>query len=110
MERISRVRNRMGEICASGSVGGEGGNALAYPATLPAMPREKAQAAPTVRLKVPMRRRGADCLVVAMLCRAPHSITHADWRTMPNGFRKTPCSHGFAAGRTIVVLLPSGIV
>src|SRR5690348_13340059 len=24
MERISRVRNRMGEICASGSVGGEG--------------------------------------------------------------------------------------
>src|SRR5215467_10172436 len=29
------------------------------------MPREKAQAAPTVRLKVPMRRRGADCLVVA---------------------------------------------
>src|SRR5260370_7484387 len=33
--------------------------------TWPAMPREKAQAAPTVRLKVPMRRRGADCLVVA---------------------------------------------
>jgi len=55
----------MGEICASGSVGGEGGNALAYPATWPAMPREKAQAAPTVRLNVPMRRRGADCLVVA---------------------------------------------
>ena len=25
----------------------------------------QAQAAPTVRLKVPMRRRGADCLVVA---------------------------------------------
>jgi hypothetical protein len=37
----------MGEICASGSVGGEGGNVLAYPATWPAMPREKAQAAPT---------------------------------------------------------------
>src|SRR6266567_9046726 len=34
--------------------------------TWPAMPREKAQAAPTVRPKVPMRRRGADCLVVAM--------------------------------------------
>ena len=33
--------------------------------TLPAMPREKAQAAPTARPKVPMRRRGADCLVVA---------------------------------------------
>jgi hypothetical protein len=31
----------MGEICASGSVGGEEGNALAYPATWPAMPREK---------------------------------------------------------------------
>ena len=30
----------MGEICASGSVGGEGGNVLAYPATRPAMPRE----------------------------------------------------------------------
>jgi hypothetical protein len=26
----------MGEICASGSVGGEGGNALAYPASTPA--------------------------------------------------------------------------
>src|ERR1700693_4592510 len=30
------------------------------------MPREKAQAAPTARPKVPMRRRGADCRVVAM--------------------------------------------
>src|SRR5262249_15861910 len=30
------------------------------------MLREKAQAAPTARLKVPMRRRGADCLVVVM--------------------------------------------
>jgi hypothetical protein len=26
------VRNRMREICTSGSVGGEGGNILAYPA------------------------------------------------------------------------------
>jgi len=56
----------MGEICASGSVGGEGGNVLAYPATYTAMPREKAQAAPTARPKVPMRRLGADCFVVAM--------------------------------------------
>ena len=55
----------MGEICASGSVGGEGGNVLAYPATWPVMPREKAQAAPTARLKVPMRRLGADCSVLA---------------------------------------------
>src|ERR1700730_16457526 len=31
--------------------------------TWPAMLREKAQAAPTARPKVPMRRRGADCLV-----------------------------------------------
>jgi hypothetical protein len=29
----------MGEICASGSVGGEGGNALAYPATCAASRR-----------------------------------------------------------------------
>jgi len=34
--------------------------------TWPAMPREKAQAAPTARAKVPMRRRGADCPVVAL--------------------------------------------
>src|SRR5215468_4453475 len=34
--------------------------------TWPAMPREKAQAVPTARPKVPMRRRGADCLVVVM--------------------------------------------
>src|SRR6266436_8784562 len=32
--------------------------------TWPAMPREKAQAAPTARPKVAMRWRGADCLVV----------------------------------------------
>ena len=35
MERISRVRNRMLESGASGSVGGEGGNLLAYPARSP---------------------------------------------------------------------------
>src|SRR3982074_1399150 len=33
---------------------------------LTVMPREKAQAAPTARPKVPMRRRGADCLVVPL--------------------------------------------
>src|SRR5246127_3887980 len=32
--------------------------------TYTAMPREKAQAAPTARPKVPMRRLGADCSVV----------------------------------------------
>src|SRR5580693_7843999 len=31
-ERSSPARNRMREICTSGSVGGEGGNILAYPA------------------------------------------------------------------------------
>jgi len=54
------------EFGTSGSVGGEGGNILVYPATWPAMPREKVQAAPTARPKVPMRRGGADCFVVAM--------------------------------------------
>ena len=54
----------MGEICASGSVGGEGGNVLAYPATWPAMPREKAQAAPTARARVPKRSAGAEQPVV----------------------------------------------
>jgi len=34
MERSSPVRNRMLEIGASGSVGGEGGNILVYPAGL----------------------------------------------------------------------------
>src|ERR1700720_3338231 len=34
--------------------------------TWPAMPREKAQAAPTARPKVLMRRRGADCPVVVL--------------------------------------------
>jgi len=34
--------------------------------TYTAMPREKEQAAPTARPKVPMRRLGADCFVVAM--------------------------------------------
>src|ERR1035437_4447522 len=34
--------------------------------TWPAMPREKAQAATTARLKVPKRRTGVDCSVVAM--------------------------------------------
>jgi hypothetical protein len=33
---------------------------------VPAMPREKAQAAPTARPKVLMRRRGTDCLVVVL--------------------------------------------
>src|SRR5215831_4618456 len=42
----------------------------------------KAQAAPTVRLKVPMRRRGADCLVVAMKWGNAHGVKgvgHRRW-------------------------------
>jgi hypothetical protein len=34
--------------------------------TWPAMPREKAQAAPTARPKVPMRRRGAEVIAVEL--------------------------------------------
>src|SRR5215468_6408372 len=50
--------------------------------TWPAMPREKAQAAPTVRLKVPMRRRGADCPVVVMKrgnARGAKGAGHRHW-------------------------------
>ena len=54
----------MGEICASGSVGGEGGNALAYPATCSPMPRDKPQAAPTARARVPKRSAGTEQPVV----------------------------------------------
>src|SRR5712691_13404081 len=79
-KRIRRCQNRgvaiplgsawgMHRDCPSGIRHGGGAKlnqALVWNVrTWPAMPREKAQAAPTVRLKVPMRRRGADCLVVA---------------------------------------------
>src|SRR6516164_10090490 len=47
-------------------VGNAGEQLVWHVRTWPAMPREKAQAAPTARPKVPMRRRGADCLVVVM--------------------------------------------
>src|SRR6476620_6144610 len=63
------------EVCPSGirHVGGAKLNlALVWNVrTWPAMLREKAQAAPTARPKVLMRRRGADCLVVVRhrLCR-----------------------------------------
>ena len=35
-QRNSLAKNRMREICTSGSVGGEGGNVLTYPAILAA--------------------------------------------------------------------------
>ena len=52
----------------------------------------------------------SDPEIVAVQCRMRHCTAYADWRTMPNGFRMTPCSRGFAAGPTIVVPLASGIV
>src|ERR1700732_2025967 len=47
-------------------VGNAGGRLVWNVRTWPAMLREKAQAAPTARPKVPMRRRGADCPVVVL--------------------------------------------
>src|SRR6516162_1768785 len=47
-------------------VGNAGGRLVRNVRTWPAMLREKAQAAPTARPKVLMRRRGADCSVVVM--------------------------------------------
>src|ERR1039458_10154981 len=50
--------------------------------TWPAMPREKVQAAPTARPKVPMRRRGADCLVIALKrgnARGAKGAGHRHW-------------------------------
>jgi hypothetical protein len=41
-QRSSPAKNRMREICTSGSVGGEGGNILAYPAIGVAKRRNKA--------------------------------------------------------------------
>src|SRR5215470_13107711 len=50
--------------------------------TWPAMLREKTQAATTARSKVPMRRRGADCLVLAMKrgnARGAKGAGHRHW-------------------------------
>src|SRR6516225_10834677 len=50
--------------------------------TWPAMPREKTQTATTARSKVPMRRRGADCLVLAMKrgnARGAKGAGHRHW-------------------------------
>src|SRR5450756_2442814 len=46
------------------------------------MPREKAQAAPTARPKVPMRQLGADCLVIALKrgnARGAKGAGHRHW-------------------------------
>src|ERR1019366_5861347 len=49
--------------------------------TWPAMPREKVQAAPTARPKVPMRRRGADCLVMSIISRLCRWNLSTNWTT-----------------------------
>src|SRR6266567_6599065 len=68
-----RCRRRAASLTSFHSlrVGNAGGRLVRNVRTWPAMLREKAQAAPTARPKVPMRRRGADCLVVVRhrLCR-----------------------------------------
>src|SRR5215470_497423 len=45
MDRISRAKNRMRQSRSSGTVGGEGGNLLAYPARFVALFNGDAQAA-----------------------------------------------------------------
>src|SRR5258708_36307434 len=42
-QQSSPVKNRMREICTSGTVGGEGGNILAYPAIPVRKPRDVAK-------------------------------------------------------------------
>ena len=70
--------------------------------TYTAMPREKAQVATTTRPKVPMRRLGADCLVVVMKrgnARGAKGAGHRHWRgstgngrnPLINGRRQPSC-------------------
>src|SRR6516162_6542194 len=72
--------------------------------TYTAMPREKAQAAKTARPKVPMRRLGADCFVVALKrgnARGAKGAGHRHWlgstgngrNPVTNG-RRQPSSDG----------------
>src|SRR6516162_8760378 len=96
-KRIRRCQNR-GVAIPLGSVSGmsrdcpsgirHGGGAKLNLAlvrnvrTWPAMLREKAQAAPTAKPKVPMRRRGADCPVVALKrgnARGAKGAGHRHW-------------------------------
>jgi hypothetical protein len=65
-ELMKEVRRRAASLTSFHSlrVGNAGGRLVWNVRTWPAMSREKAQAAPTARPKVPMRRRGADCPVV----------------------------------------------
>src|SRR6266849_2419851 len=63
-------------------VGNAGGQLVWNVRTYTAMLREKAQAAPTARPKVPMRRLGAHCLVVVMKrgnARGAKGVGHQRW-------------------------------
>src|SRR5258708_22413134 len=77
-------------------VGNAGGQLVWNVRTWPAMPREKAQAAPTARLKVPMRRRGADCFVVAMK------------RGNARGAKRSPFERLWVAGKIDLECVPQG--
>src|SRR5215831_5636364 len=58
MERISRVKNRVLESGSHGSVGGEDGNVLAYPAVVPTIGFKLLYAFVIVRLaRLPVDRR-----------------------------------------------------
>src|SRR5262249_17915886 len=88
--------------------------------TLPAMTREKAQAAPTARLKVPMRWREADCSVVALKrCndRGAKGVGHRHWAgstgngTSPaiNGRRQPSCGGTSRMNREVHVRFCEGL-
>src|SRR5713101_1613745 len=86
------------------------------------MPREKAQAAPTARLKVPMRRRGADCLVVATKrgnARGAKGAGHRRWAwanwvkpgraLMFSGRRQPSCGDTSRMNREVQVRICEGL-
>jgi hypothetical protein len=67
-QRNSCARNRMGEICASGSVGGEGGNILAYlpgPASLSITKRLNRPISLSGGRQTPFRSRGGTMMSIA---------------------------------------------
>src|SRR6516165_4554245 len=84
--------------------------------TYTAIPREKAQVATTMRPKVPMRRLGADCLVVVMKrgnARGAKGAGHRHWRgstgngrnPLINGRRQPSCDGASRISREAYVRL-----
>jgi hypothetical protein len=77
--------------------------------TWPAMPTEKAQAALTARPKVPMRRIGADCLIVVTKrgnARGAKGAGHRRWAWGNRSCREAPgCSAEGGSVRTVVRLM-----